>query len=159
MNIFVLSEKPKEAAKYHVDRHIVKMPLETAQLLCTAHHLSDSCFEAPYTPTHKNHPCSKWTRTSQSNYLWLCNLGLELCYEYSHRYGKVHKCQAVIFQCFQNIPDIPSLGLTPFVQAMPDEFKNPDPVKAYRDYYMGAKKHLFSWKNREAPLWIENIGS
>lgn len=154
MNIFILDENQKLCAQHHVDKHIIKMPLETAQLLCTAHHLSNTTFEVPYRVTHQNHPCSKWTRASQSNYLWLCNLGLELCYEYSHRYGKVHKCQSVIFWCFKNIPDIPNFGLTSFAQALPEDLKDPDPVKAYRQYYIRDKKHLFSWKDREVPSWI-----
>ena len=155
MNIFILDNNQKLAAQYHTDKHVIKQILESSQLLCSAHHLSNSCFKAPYKLSHQFHPCSIWVRTSQSNYLWLCNFGLELCYEYTYRYKKIHKCQEVIFQCFQNIPDIPNIGLTPFVQAMPDEFKNKDPVKAYRDYYNGKKRHLFSWKNREVPKWIE----
>jgi len=155
MNIFVLDVKQNLAAQYHVDKHIVKMPLETAQLLCTAHHLSPVGSNiVPYKPTHLNHPCTLWTCKSQSNYLWLCELGLELCYEYSHRYRKIHKCQAIIHWCFCNMPSIPNIGLTPFVQALPNDLKGPDPVVAYRQYYCRDKKHIFSWKNREVPEWI-----
>lgn len=154
MNIFVLDNDPRRAAKFHVDRHIVKMPLETAQLLCSVHHMSGTTSTIPYRLTHKNHPCSIWARQSLSNYKWLCKLGLELCYEYTHRYGKVHKCQAVIEWCEENLPNVVDNGLTPFVQAMPDKFKDRDPVAAYRGYYIGEKNHLFSWKNRELPSWV-----
>lgn len=154
MNIFILDNNPKRAAQFHVDRHIVKMPLETAQLLCSVHHMSGTINMIPYKLTHKNHPCSVWARQSLSNYKWLCELGLELCYEYTHRYGKVHKCQAVIKWCEENLPNIADNGLTPFAQAMPDKFKNRDHVAAYRGYYLGEKNHLFSWKNRELPSWV-----
>ena len=154
MNIFILDEDHKLSAEYHVDKHIVKMPLELAQLLCTAHHLSGTDPKiVPYRATHNNHPCSIWTRTSKSNYLWLCKLGLELCYEYTYRYGKVHKCQSIIEWCSNNVPKIPDIDLTPFAQAMPEELKDPDPIKAYRQYYNRDKKHLFSWKHRKAPQW------
>jgi hypothetical protein len=179
MNIFVLDKDPKIAAQYHVNKHIVKMPLETAQLLCGVHHLSGTNKETiPYRLTHKNHPCSIWARKSLSNYMWLCKFGLELCYEYTHRYEKVHKCQAIIEWCksyhpdipvhkCQAIiewcksyhPDIPDYGLTSFAQAMPQELKDDNPIKAYRNYYMRDKEHLFAWKNRETPLWIKNWSS
>ena len=155
MNIFVLDKDSKIAAKSHVDKHVVKMPLETAQLLCGVHHLAGTDKEIPYRLTHKNHPCSVWVRKSLSNYLWLCEFGLELCCEYTHRYEKVHKCQAVIEWCKSHRPDIPDCGLMPFAQAIPQELKGSDPVKSYRAYYMRDKNHLFSWKNRETPLWIK----
>lgn len=93
MNIFILDTDIKLSARYHVDRHIVKMPLETAQLLCTAHHAGGTDKDTiPYRMTYKNHPCAMWARENISNYTWLCYFGLELCYEYTYRYKKVHKC-------------------------------------------------------------------
>ena len=65
MNIFVLDNDPFKAAEYQCDKHVVKMVLETAQLLCSAHET------APYKRTHYNHPCAIWTRSSLSNYMWL----------------------------------------------------------------------------------------
>ena len=84
MNIFFLDEDPTMSAQYHVDKHVVKMILETAQLLCGVHHATapDNTY-VPYKLSHKNHPCSIWARTSLSNYLYLCELGLELCKEYT----------------------------------------------------------------------------
>jgi hypothetical protein len=152
MNIFILDEDPKKAVQYMVDKHIVKMPLETAQLLCSAHHTSG--IETPYKITHINHPCSKWVRESLSNYLWLIDYGLELCKEYTYRYGKVHKSQQVIEWASYNIPNLPNVNLTRFVQAMPDVYKNINAIKAYRNYYLGEKRHIFLWKKRKKPCWV-----
>ena len=158
MNIFVLDRDVVKSAQAHVDRHIVKMPLETAQLLCTARQeLTGDADTIPYRKTHANHPCSVWARQSLANYTWLCNMGMELCKEYTYRYGKVHKCQAVIENCIENTPDpnvFTYLELTEFPQAMDDEYKLSDPVLAYRNYYNKAKAHLHSWKDRVAPVWI-----
>ena len=152
MNIFILDPDVSEASKFHCDKHVVKMPLETAQMLCTAH--SKFTSDAPYKPTHKNHPCNLWLLQSIDNYRWLVNLGLELCKEYSYRYGKIHKCEAIIKWCKNNEPNIPSIGLTDFALAMPDEFKTDCAIESYRNYYKHAKNHLHTWKNRNKPEWL-----
>jgi hypothetical protein len=156
MNIFFLDENPKLSAKYHVDKHVVKMILETAQLLCSVHHVIDppNIHQVPYKLSHKNHPCAVWARKSLSNYLYLCELGLELGKEYTYRYGKKHKSIEVIEWCIVNKPNIPDIGFTQPAMAMPDEFKVDSVVESYRNYYMGAKKDLASWKNREKPFWF-----
>ena len=152
MNIFYLHKEPKECAQYHVDKHVVKMILETAQLLCTAHWLNGS--EAPYRATHKNHPSAIWTRRNKSNYKWLCKLGMELCKEYTYRYGKTHKTQKHLEWLTHNIPNIPEGKFTPPTLAMPDVFRCADTLHAYRKYYMYGKKHLHNWKKREQPKFI-----
>ena len=156
MNIFFLDENPTLSAQYHVDKHVVKMILETAQLLCGVHHVTahDSA-HVPYKLSHKNHPCSIWCRESLSNYLYLCELGLELSKEYTYRYGKRHKSQEVIEWCLINKPNIPDIEFTDPAKAMPDEFKVDSVVESYRNYYMGAKSNLAVWKNREKPFWFE----
>ena len=121
MNIFILDKDPKTAAEYHCDKHVIKMILETAQMLCTAHWETGS--QAPYRATHKNHPCTKWTRLNTSNYKWL-----------------------------KNIPNIPAGTLTEWPQAMPDTYKNKNVVEAYRQYYMGEKRNIVKWKNN-IPEW------
>jgi hypothetical protein len=152
MNIFVLDMDMVKNAQYHCDKHIVKMPVESAQLLCSAFYFTDYIPNGIYKLTHANHPCSKWVRQSLSNWLWLHDMSLELCYEYTYRYGKVHKCELVIKSL--PLPHIVDMGLTQQPQAMPMQYYNRDPVKAYRDYYNGEKQHLFSWKNRSIPEWI-----
>jgi hypothetical protein len=155
MNIFVLDLEPKKCAEYHSNSHVVKMILETAQLLCGVHHMSNSKYEIPYKLSHKNHPCSIWSRECLENYIWLCDLGLELCKEYTYRYGKRHKSQDVIEWCVVNLPNLSTKGnLTTFALAMPIECKIGSPVDSYREYYRKEKKSFATWKNREIPYWF-----
>ena len=156
MNIFILDLDVKKCAQYHVDKHVVKMILETAQLLCGVHHVTaHDTAHVPYKLSHKNHPCSIWCRESLSNYLYLCELGLELCKEYTYRYGKRHKSQDVIEWCLINKPNIPDIEFTEPAKAMPDEYKVKSVVESYRNYYIGAKSGFAIWKNREKPFWFE----
>ena len=151
MNIFVLGSSPEESARLQCDKHIVKMPLETAQMLCSALHLCGS--SGKYKPTHQNHPCSVWARESRDNFDWLCHHGFALCDEYRNRYGKVHACLEVIQDCFHKRESIPAGSLTPFAQAMPDIYKRDDAVTAYRLYYVEAKQSVADWKFCDPPEW------
>jgi len=156
MNIFFLDDDIKKCAQYHCDKHVVKMILETAQLLCGVHHTTPQVTpQVPYKLSHKNHPCAIWTRESLTNYLVLCELGLELCYEYTYRYGRRHKSQEVIEWCVINKPNIVDIGYTKPPKAMPDEYKVDSVVESYRNYYRGAKASFAVWKNREKPFWFE----
>lgn len=156
MNIFVLDYDPQKCAEMHCDKHCIKMILETAQLLCGVHHMTGS--EAPYGLSHKNHPCAIWARECIENYVWLCDLGIELCKEYTYRYGKRHKSQDIIEWCMINLPNIEEKGgLTPFRLAMPDECKVGDPVESYREYYNVFKKDFAKWKNRDVPKWFNPV--
>jgi len=160
MNIFFLDWDVKKCAQYHCDKHVVKMILETAQLLCSSHHMTDQATDqatdqVPYKLSHKNHPCSIWVRESLSNYLYLCELGMELSKEYTYRYGKRHKSQDVIEWCITNRIKVTDKGFTQPPKAMPDEFKVSDVVQSYRNYYMGAKSSFASWKGRQVPEWYK----
>ena len=157
MNIFFLDFDTKKCAQYHCDKHVVKMILETAQLLCGAHHTTDSqYYDIPYKLSHKNHPCSIWVRESLSNYLYLCDLGLELCKEYTYRYGKRHKSQDVIEWCLIHKPNIRDVDFTSPPLAMGDEFKiGNDVIESYRNYYIEAKKDFAKWNNRDVPDWFQ----
>lgn len=180
MNIFYLHPDPEECAKMHADKHVVKMILETAQLLSTAHRVLDGVLtmvitsvgssakkaryimedpaadSALYAATHVNHPSAKWARASRANYEWLTRLFVALLAEYSHRYGgKTHASQwllPILSYSPRNIDaDAPFEEPWP---AMPDEFKvHGDSLASYRGYYLGAKAHLLKWKNREPPAW------
>lgn len=155
MNIFILDENPTLAAQYQCNKHVVKMVTETAQMLSTVK--ISMGLDAPYRPTHKNHPCTLWVAQSRENYYWAWNHGHALGVEYTHRYGKIHKAWLKFSEGHLDLPDdisFPHNGLTPFAQAMPDEYRQTDCVKAYRDYYIGEKSHLFEFKNRSAPDWI-----
>ena len=156
MNIFFLDEDPTMSAQYHVDKHVVKMILETAQLLCGVHHMTDQVTDqVPYKLSHKNHPCAIWSRESLSNYLYLCDLGLELCKEYTYRYGKRHKSQDVIEWCVTNKPNICDKEFTEPARAMPNEYKVDSVVESYRNYYIGEKSKIAVWKNRDIPEWFK----
>jgi hypothetical protein len=152
MNIFYLDEDVKKCAEYHCDKHCIKMILETAQLLASAHWVSGS--SAPYKLTHKNHPSAVWTRQSLSNYRWLCQLGLALCKEYTHRYEKIHKTQEVITWLINNLPDIEDIGFIEPPKAMADSYKLETAVASYRNYYQIAKSRFATWKRRPIPDWF-----
>lgn len=151
MNIFVLSADPVEAAQAQCNKHVVKMIVETAQLLSSAHPGET----APYRHTHVNHPCAKWTRASLDNYRWLARHGVALCAEYTRRYDKLHKTQSVLEWLSWNLPELPVLEMTPFVIAIKDPtYWRSDVIEAYRAYYIGEKKRFARWAPRAAPpLW------
>jgi hypothetical protein len=173
MNIFVLDEDFDTCAEYHIDKHIVKMPLEAAQLLCSAHWISQVGFiprkitpteraEAQklvtsdfYGMTHYNHPCAIWARSSLDNFEWLHCYANALNSEYGYRYGgKSHKSLGVVNRL--PIPNIPRLGLTPFALAMPDELKSDNAIESYRMFYMLDKSPFASWKYRSPPPWWDS---
>ncbi len=177
MNIFYLDSNPKTCAIMHVDKHCIKMILESAQLLCTAHRVLDGKmyidnktgrkikrWELPepfntelYNATHINHPSALWTRQNKNNYIWLYNLFVELCYEYTYRYEKIHKCQQIpLFNLLKNTPkNINNNQFTEPTPAMPEKYiiKN-NSIKSYHNYYINEKSNMFNWKNRQQPFWI-----
>ena len=183
MNIFYLHNDPKVCAEMHADKHVVKMILEYCQLLSTAHRyldgvesvgksasgrqmrrwvLNDSMREKTlYKATHINHPSGIWVRKSFQNYLWLHNLLVELCKEYTYRYGKIHKCQeSGLVDLLVDAPkNIKNEAFTEPTPAMPEPVKiSGDSVASYRNYYKMNKQHLASWKgkiaSRSVPDWF-----
>ena len=153
MNIFILDENPHVCATQMCDKHVVKMILETAQMLCSAHPKGD----APYKRTHYNHPCTVWSRESKQNYDWLITHGYALHGEYLDRYNRVHKCLSIIEWCEANKDslNLPDIGLTKFAQAMPEEYKQESAVQAYRDYYIHEKSQFAFWKSEKIPSWFK----
>lgn len=154
MNIFVLSESPGEAAEYHCDKHVVKMVLETAQLLSGAERirLNDFSKESPlYKLTHVNHPCSVWVRKSDANFNWLLTLFISLLAEYSRRYKKRHACSFLL----EHINYRTNVGyVTPFALAMPAQYQIVgNPVESYRRYYIGEKQAIAKWNHSPKPYW------
>jgi len=136
MNIFVLHTTAQMAAKAHSDKHVVKMVLETAQILATVHHIHGNGDAVTYKATHANHPCVQWAAASRMNYRWLVQLGQALAREYNIRFGKIHACHAFFLSELRDAPPALTFGApTPFAQCMPDECKDADPVVAYRKYY------------------------
>lgn len=151
MNIFILDNDPVKAAKDHCNKHVVKMVLESAQLLSTAWPAE----VAPYKHTHYRHPCALWVRNSLSNYNWLCQHSLALCSEYTLRYKKVHKTQSVAEWLSKNVPNLPDIGLTPFAIAIKDKsLHTGDVVSSYREYYIKEKARFARWEPlAESPAW------
>ena len=151
MNIFVVDTDPEKAARQLCDKHVVKMVLETAQMLCTVAR-QNGFDNAPYKKAHPKHPCTLWAGKSAANWTWLIDHGLAMCEEYTQRYGRTHKSEAVIRWC-RNLPiRFPAEQLTPFAQAMPEQYKNECTVTAYRAYYHGEKAGFATWKS-EVPKW------
>ena len=159
MNIFILDRCPKTAARYQCDKHVVKMILESAQMLSSVFCKMKAANSPIYKRTHYNHPCTVWSRESIKNFEWLLKHAFSLSNEYTLRYGKTHKSLYVINWISNNYKRIslPRKSLTPFAQAMPDKYKGACPVQAYRSYYMGEKAKFARWtKGRLPPHWWKN---
>ena len=184
MNIFYLDHNHKVCAEMHNDKHCIKMILEYAQLLSTAHRvldgvlttdrggaagrqrttyiLSDSRDTMLYRATHINHPSAIWVRKSYENYEWLYTLFIELMKEYTYRYGKNHACEKLIDALYTPPTHIPKgVGFTEPTPAMPDEVKVAgDSIASYKNYYISNKQHLASWQgkinSRSVPKWFKN---
>ena len=162
MNIFRLHDDPEIAAHMHCDKHVVKMILETAQMLSTAWRMTENDSKyanehGMYKSAHKNHPSTVWVRHGILNYVWTNRLFEHLCKEYTHRYGKHHASERLL-QAFTN--DVPYettivKSPLPFPQCMPDQYKvEGDAVTAYRNYYQGEKAYFAQWnKGRDIPEW------
>lgn len=161
MNIFILSLNMSECVHWYPDKHIVKMPIEATQMLCNVFHYTGEIEyydvltrEEIYYPTHMNHPCSVWTRTSLSNWLWLRKLVCYMGNEYRYRYGRMHRSVEVAMNL--PIPKIPDLGLTEFAKAVPEEFKHLEVCEAYREYFKKYKGHLKKYTKRPIPEWWQD---
>jgi hypothetical protein len=153
MNIFYLDKCPKKAAQLQYNKHVVKMILESAQMLCTAHHCygdKEQVENVPYKQAHLNHPSTMWTRRSKSTYMWLYDHMMALGDEYTKRYGKTHlsitKCKD-----FLAIPPrhIQGDDWCQPPQAMPDEYKDECSIQAYWNYYIGEKHVVANLKTEK----------
>lgn len=164
MNLFILSLCFAECAEAMFDKHISKMILEAVQMLCTAKRVldpTDDCGGVLYKIAHLNHPTTRWIRESYANYTWTLDMvdamHTEWKYRYNHPPEKIHKSFEIAL-ILRSRPPLESMfpknGLTPFAQAMPDEYKREDAVEAYRAYYMSPdKRKMASWKRRNPPKW------
>lgn len=176
MNIFVLDLDPKKCAEYHCNSHIVKMATEHNQIFGSVSYLARGIDKKkditqefiqkhfqnfprqkdnqpfPYGIGYKNHPCTQWALKSKENYQWLIQLNLEVCKEYTRRYGRRHKAEDITLWYQKNMPKLPDIGMTPFVLAMPDDCKSSCPVTSYRKYYLKYKSKFAKWKTK-TPEW------
>ena len=178
MNIFYLHKSPIECAQQHCDKHVVKMIIEYAQLMSTAHRvlggkeyvdsssgrkirrwkLNDNTDDIIYKASHVNHPSAVWVRQDASHYAWLLTMWKYLLKEYTYRYGKQHKTGQLEFALSRlphNIP-IKNFLMEEPPQAMPVECKTNGAVNAYRLYYIMKKNSFARWTNREIPKWYSH---
>ena len=156
MNIFLLDHDIERCAQYHCDQHVVKMILEGVQILCTA--LNKMGLETPYKPTHKNHPCVLWVGESFDNFLWLKDLTLFLNDEYRYRFDKQTNHRSIDVLHSISRYRYARLGLTPFAQAMPREYRITGyAVSAYRRFYIAEKSHFARWTKRDKPEWFKEV--
>ena len=151
MNIFYLDKCPEKAARLQYNKHVVKMILESAQMLCTAHHcIMGEDADVPYKPAHRNHPSTIWARQSDENYTWLYRHMMELGKEYEKRYSKKHLS---IIKCEDPLSILPGgileTGLTKMPQCMPDEYKDECSIQAYWNYYIGEKHVVANLKTEK----------
>jgi hypothetical protein len=152
MNIFFLSLDPETCATLYCDQHVIKILLEIVQMLYTAHDQTYVLAHAPfnkartrrgYKSAHKNHPMCKWVRSSQESYTLTCKIGMALALEYNARFNKIHACSIHVMWLFSHPPktfdrvpaDTAYYSIQGIPECMPDEYKDPDVVMAYKNYY------------------------
>ncbi len=177
MNIFYLDTNPALCAEYHCDKHVVKMIIEYAQLLSTAHRiidgeeikvlsntgkqmvtqykLSDYRENHLYKCAHINHPSNIWTRGNKDQYRYVVELWNSLNMQYTKRYGKVHSTFKKLCQYLNQFPEnIKETVYTMPPQCMPDDCKiEGDTIEAYRNFYKAHKREFATWKNG-TPTWF-----
>ena len=158
MNIFYLDKNPVVAAQMQCDKHVVKMILESAQMLSTAHRVLDGNEYADkkvlYKIAHKNHPSTIWTRTSLENYVWVFDHMVALMAEYTYRYDKHHATERLIHYLWEFPRNISHGEFTDPPQCMPDYCKGDDTISAYHTYYIVEKSDFATWKRRAKPEWF-----
>ena len=153
MNIFFLDKDPVKAAQLQCDKHVVKMVLETAQMVSTA--VRNQGHDVGYQSAYPKHPMTLWVGQNADNFAWTMIHGFDLCKEYTHRYNKIHASHKIL----QDIQKLDIEGNSNFMttppQCMPDEYKKTNYIEAYRNYYVNAKKHFAKYTNRETPEFMQ----
>lgn len=177
MNIFAVDQSPFVSASSLPDKHVVKMPLESCQMISIIYskwyYNWGDVYKADGTPyetkkgAFRNHPCTQWAAKNYENLAWLIVHGIHLCTEYNKRYGKIHSCNKTLFEAkklFHNKTDevitIHSM-VDSFARAMPDDIKNDDTIDditAYRKYLntkLWVKDNYVRIPERK-PVWISD---
>ena len=168
MNIFVLDEDPRVSAQMMIDKHVVKMPTESLQMMSA--NMVELDVEAPYKQVMLNHPCTIWARKSRQNFQWLREHAQALCDEYSLRYeNRIHSVDTTM-QDFSHRFDemerkLPDFGLTTFAIAMADEYRSKKiesetdldfVIRSYQNYYLNGKWDFATWKTKKPDWWPDN---
>jgi len=161
MNIFYLGN-PQISAQELCDKHVVKMITESAQMLCAAHWCKANTLEKVerlncaklFKPAHVGHPSTIWTRETNEQYLWHYELYVEMCKEYTRRYGKIHGSSRFI-GVLDKPPEDLGTGWREPPQCMPEKYKCDDTIQAYRNYYIAEKKHFAKYRKGGRPEWLK----
>jgi len=177
MNLFYLHEEPEVSAKLHCDKHVVKMIIEYAQMLSTAHRMLDGeqytdassgrriqrwCMqddfleEYLYKASHINHPSTRWVRENAIQYQYAYDMFTNLCDEYTYRYGKEHLTDIKLRKLLNELPENIQLGTwSEPPQCMPEDVKVPgNSIAAYHKYYREYKKDFAKWTQRDVPQFM-----
>lgn len=163
MNLFFLDPDPTKAAVVQCDKHIVKMPTETGQIVSFAWHLLRPNHGKPIYRLCKrqaNKGCCVWARETRGNYRWAIEHGLALCAEYTRRYGKTHASEAVLRECSEPPDEVPDGPLTPPAQIVRPEDIMPHTIMgavlAYRNYYRWKPTVMdCRWAYSTKPEWMD----
>ena len=163
MNRFLINYSPELCARDLCDKHVVKMPLEEAQMLCTTVrlHAPEYAEEAGlYRAVHQKHPCTIWAGQSRANYLYSLDMFREMCREYTYRYGKVHASWRLYDALVDAAQYVPDGGITPHPECFSEhtDLKSgrPWPIQSYRQFYMTKQKRFkMVWTKRDVPDWFE----
>lgn len=177
MNLFYLHEEPEVSAKLHCDKHVVKMIIEYAQMLSTAHRMIDGVMERRpsksgsmlqyfylederedilYKACHYNHPSTRWVRENAIQYQYAYDMFTSLCDEYTYRYGKEHLTDNKLRNILNCVPNNIELGTwSEPPQCMPEDVKVPgNSIEAYHKYYREYKKDFAKWTQRDIPKFM-----
>ena len=163
MNRFIIGHLPQDIAQSMCDKHVVKMPLEEAQMLCTVVRQANPEFaddHSLYRVAHAKHPCTLWAGKTRSNYMYAFRLWNHMSMEYTYRYGKQHASDRHMDALREGAQFVPEGDMTPHPECFSEhtDLKSGEfwPVDSYRAFYM-TKQHRFkmTWKNRPIPKWFE----
>jgi len=163
MNRFIINYSPELCARDLCDKHVVKMPLEEAQMLCTTVRLHAPEYAEEvglYRAVHQKHPCTIWAGQTRANYLYSLDMFREMCREYTHRYGKVHASWRLYDALVDAAQYLPDGGITPHPECFSEhtDLKSgrPWPIESYRKFYQ-TMKHRFKMvcTKRDVPDWFE----
>ena len=159
MDIFHLDKDPVLCAQYHCDKHVVKMILETGQMLCTAYQRHYGLKDDLYKPAYPHHPMTKWVGDSGGNFYFTIKLFDALLTEYTSRYNKVHKTSKIILlfnSKYKKWHNMEGDFTTPPL-CMPDEYKLDDYIQSYKNYYIGEKMYFAKYNYSETPYWLKEV--
>jgi len=180
MNLFYLHKDPVQSAEMHCDKHVVKMIIEYAQMLSTAHRMLDgkqytdassgrriqrwrldnsNMDGVLYKASHINHPSTRWVRENAIQYQYAYDMFTALCDEYTYRYGKVHLTDTKLRDLLNEVPNNITLGsYSEPPQCMPEDVKvQNDSISAYHKYYANYKKDFAVWTDRPVPQFMSIV--